>query len=258
MPTPTDLIALADKFPASAPELPCFHSSTLEYYAPILKRKRLRPFRCTATEPALVYLFYGHPAYVRKPVIAGLPKFRPFCIVLQPGWETQPYEAYPFDTGAYLAGLYQPHLGGEPALAAFRLEDLPGQVQRVVSAFFDNNSGYVRGNGRRPRGCPKSLTGLTALFTGTDTPLQCDIRSRTIEVRTLAPVLLTRAVLALILPRSLVRDSRKMKILHDVTAGRPIEVVFYDDETPFNPTVDAGAVRQLAMDFLRRRGYLRD
>jgi hypothetical protein len=96
----------------------------------------------------LLYLFYGKPAY--RPANDGktsLEMWRALItFVINPEAVKDIHRIFPFDSGAFVNGLYDLYLGEGFAVSEFELPNRISIAQHIVGGFFGNNTDYWEGN----------------------------------------------------------------------------------------------------------------
>lgn len=121
--------------------------------------RRLAQEEIAATEPCpvfgkhLVYVFSGRPAYKQgmEGSTRGEPR-APVVILLKPGIERFVHAVWPFDSGAFKKGRYDPYLAPHMSLDGFSLDGSVARARRYVTAFFGDNQRYWRMLPKVPEG----------------------------------------------------------------------------------------------------------
>jgi hypothetical protein len=122
---------------ATSVELPLVHTITCFRLNSYCRRHSIQTSPCKVFDENLTYFFYGRPSYrdrsATKPVRdIGV---YPVCFVFKPGAiSVTPRRLYPFDSGAFGMGLYNPAIPASQALLMYELanrlnlarSDVPG------------------------------------------------------------------------------------------------------------------------------------
>lgn len=123
--------------------LPLIHITQVGWGRKIVDTGALTARSCKVFNKELVYTFLARPAYRFK---RGEDKTEqlnlfPFAIVLSPEALPPPYQVYPFDTGAYVAGIYDEVLDSTIYLDDYELEPtIKSALQHVQWAFGTEDS----------------------------------------------------------------------------------------------------------------------
>jgi len=128
------------------PALPLTHTCDGHGFRAIVTACQISTMQCKLFDEALVYFFYGRPAYRPKSwkkenAPAVLP-FMPCSIVLKPDALEIPKRIAPFDTGAWREGLFQQYMHPEMKIEDFLLNPSMDTPTRVVWRFFKSNNNY--------------------------------------------------------------------------------------------------------------------
>jgi hypothetical protein len=186
------------------PCLPLIHATDIHSFRDIRETGVLNPALSNDFDENLVYLFYGRPGYRigARSLSRSDYAFLPVCFVFKATAVTEIARIYPFDTGAYTAELFQQFLHPRMTLNAFSLGADPIAPQRLVTAFFQNNSNYFFGRYRRDLQFEiEQLEAQTYYDIISQTgEIQPDDRRYTVELQTRNPVVLTGSLLCVVLP----------------------------------------------------------
>src|SRR3989344_871882 len=128
------------------PHLPLVHTTDIWAFRAVISGPgTLQPQLCPILNEALLYFFYGRPAY--RPNSASpptsAPGHAPVCFVLAPDCLPSIQRIYPFDSGAFK--FYSAQLHDRMTLDDFALDPQPDTAPRVVGAFFGSNEAYYDG-----------------------------------------------------------------------------------------------------------------
>jgi hypothetical protein len=131
------------------PRLPLVHSTDSYVLEDVLSAGAIAPQECNVfTGEALIYFFYGRPAF--RPNLdaapTGLKHYFPVCLLFKPDWTTRVKRIFPFDSGAFQNGLYGAFLHPRMKLGDFGLEADMATPGKIVAKFFGSNPAYLVGN----------------------------------------------------------------------------------------------------------------
>lgn len=251
--------------------LPIFHSCSGLAGQSILHSDSLEARKCKVFKKELLYFFYGKPAYHIQ--TTGLPNttmvYRcPVCFIVDID-KIKPYRIYPFDTGAYMAGLYNEFSiqANETELQQeYALGKKKENIQAYVKSFFLDNEHYLNGE------CAKHILGKQVVTEGSDSTrrvdetepsiikllrmLNCDgefvidERSRTVEIVCDKGILISDAVEHVILPNNLL-DDKYVKEFFD--KNKSISYSTYCFRALTTPEYYYEAVIQKAIDYINNK-----
>lgn len=140
LPTKRELADLAANSPINQPAEPLdlVHVTPVGWGRRIIGTARIETRRCPTFEHDLVYTFVARPAYrfrdgdLKSDQISRFP----FVLVLSPEKLGSPYHVYPFDTGAFAAGLYSEAADPTIFLEEYELPpSIVGALQHIAWAF---------------------------------------------------------------------------------------------------------------------------
>src|SRR5690606_19090814 len=90
------------------------------------------------------YLFYGRPAYrVKSGSSVQLESSCPCCFIFHPTLLQRCNDIHAFDTGAFFNRLYAHVLDQDFQIEDFSLEKDPKRINRLISAAFQDEAGYI-------------------------------------------------------------------------------------------------------------------
>lgn len=136
---------VAERVPAKSLNL--FHTTDGFGFRKVLADLLLKPQYCDKFNENILYLFYGRPAY-RVAADASATRLRaalPVCFVLDRKCINNERRIFPFDSGAFINGMYDAyrHPGMDVEDFALRINEY--SPERVVSTFFGSNENYFVG-----------------------------------------------------------------------------------------------------------------
>jgi hypothetical protein len=128
------------------PPLPLTHTCDTLGFRNIATACQISTVQCKVFDEALVYFFYGRPAYRpkswKKKTARAVLSFMPCSIVLEPDALDLAKRIAPFDTGAWKEGLFKQYMHPEMNMEDFLLTPSMDIPPRVVEAFFGSNHNY--------------------------------------------------------------------------------------------------------------------
>jgi len=148
-PIKRELEELAAGSPINQPPEPLdlVHVTSVGWGKRIISTARIEARRCRVFDHDLVYAFLARPAYrfrdgdLKSDQISRFP----FVLVLSPENLGPPFHVYPFDTGAFDAGLYKAAADPTIYLEEYELPPtLVGALQHIAWAF-GSKAGYFEG-----------------------------------------------------------------------------------------------------------------
>src|ERR1017187_6871464 len=94
------------------PILPFVHMTDVFVLSRIAATEQLEPTECPVFKEPLLYLFCGRPSYRpnSKDLPSSLGSMAPVCFVLRPEALASVARVFPFDSGAFQAGLFNDFL----------------------------------------------------------------------------------------------------------------------------------------------------
>lgn len=215
------------------------------------------PKHCSIFNEELLYFFYGRPAFRRneKDQIGQSAK-APVVVIFSPNLVHDGHRIFPFDSGAF-DERYQPWVHRNMKLRDFELACNEEMPQRNVTAFFENNSNYLKLATKQP---PKPYAGefevesLVAIFKDPSIS-NADDRRLAMELQVKKPLPLNASsVLALIVPDELEEAGWFKAFVNSKGAG--IEVLKYE-LTPLRAGSHYQALlEERAADLQLKRGFV--
>src|SRR5262249_40288208 len=130
------------------PRLPLIHNTDSYTLEDVLADSKVSPHGCTVfTGEALVYLFYGRPAF--RPNLdaepTALKHYFPVFLIFKPTWATKIRRVFPFDSGAFQNEFYRNYVHRKMRLGDFALEPDMTSPGKIVFQFFGSNPAYLLG-----------------------------------------------------------------------------------------------------------------
>lgn len=243
--------------------LPFAHSTSCLKALDILEQGILAPTidgKIKADEPHL-YFFYGRAAY---PIQKGeSPRgdysYFTFCFLFKSKLDKISY-VFPFDSGAFLRGLYPPFPKGDYNLLDFLMPSDLESINEYIIRIFGNQNNYIHGTTSRESAnididTPFEVSGFWNMVTN-KLPQKVDSRCKTVEtVSTVNITLDDDALVAVVMPEIL-RDSKRVKDFLDRNPS--IDVISYP--CFFGDTDDSyyGVVREKVHDYIYKNGLVKE
>lgn len=246
---------------AAAAQLPLVHTTRSYNLRAILDEGCINPQPCDVfTEESLTYFFVGRPAYKYKAENSTAEAWElPCCFVFESDAIGDIKRIFPFDSGAFAAGLYPSYINNLP-LSEFEVQD-PAGPSKLIGSFFASPDHYfnMRPKSRDAFEQEYSLGPFDAELIATSrlaaeaTTTSFDDRRFTIEVQTeSATQLIESGLIAVILPESyLAADGVLDKIQNDWKA-EPIGYPIY----PLSVSMYYATIYHQIHEFYKRRGYI--
>ncbi|MBB4002367.1 hypothetical protein [Aurantimonas endophytica] len=195
--------------------MPLIHITDAYSFIDILGPSRISPSPCTVFGEDLTYMFYGRPAYqTHHKGTNFLSANFPVAFIFDPDkLNATCMSVYPFDTGAFHAGLYSNFFHSKSAIDHFRLPGSTSSAQKIVAYFYRSNEEYFFGGSRKNVEVPNlnfeiegvhELSRITANHNdGTFNP---DLRSSSIEFIFDREIDLTGCLLGIVVPQVCLDD----------------------------------------------------
>ena len=200
-----------ETFGAAGPLLPLTHAAALSTFRKIATGDSIMPQQCDRMGDTLTYLFYGKPAY-RTPSVPSekLSWGAPIVFVIDPNIALDIKRVVPFDSGAFVDGMYGNIFPKDSNLQMFELEKNLDGAQKCVTAFYGDNSAYFSGlspKNERFSDFDFELQGIQFLANRvgeiTSSGKIIDERSSSIEIQIISDILIARYVKYLLIPDTL-------------------------------------------------------
>ena len=213
---------IAQQAPADG-RLPFVHITRAYRFDDIVDGDLLEPSRCEVFKQALVYLFYGRPAYRAKDGNNARLEFEwPIVFVFDPSKISNIERIFPFDSGAFAEKMYQEFFDPHSEIMDFVLENTLETPAKVVATYYQDHSEYYRGETRKNVNIPlrqfeaqgiHELARLPGVQGAQSQSRARDERSSAIEIQISAPISLKDALLAIVLPEQYLGDKDIQKAL---------------------------------------------
>jgi hypothetical protein len=241
-------VANADK---TAETLPLTHVTDAYSLRSIATTGSLDPEKCPNFREPLLYMFYGRPAYRKNMTVrpSRNTAYAPVCLVVQPD-NVVAKRVFPFDTGAFDAGMMEELFHSKMRAVDFGLEADLVSARRLVRLYFGDNRRYFH---NRPGPTPSMGT--------FDFEAKCydelirkaaegdiDERLSTIEIQSDDAVDLAKQVLAIAVPETFLEETSLMKRLEELDI-EPLPYMYMDGWRPLDCT---SGIYTAVREFYRR------
>jgi hypothetical protein len=236
-----------------SPILPYTHTTTTLIFEDILSSGKIKPKFCDVFSKDLIYLYYGRGDYKVKdfPGYFSATHAKPVTVVINPTAAPADCELSPFDTGAFLKGLFESILGVIPRDKKERYNYFNSNYElyvggdmaaRYVTLMYGSNSNYLFGKPVSNTLFPTCLGAQNCYRLATVTShQQFDARCGSIEARTPTTIDFVASNIALVI---IPEDA--MILLSPELTRLGIHYVPYDD----GPLRDASAYNAIICERL--------
>jgi len=240
---------------ATPGELPLVHTTTCFRLNSISRSHSIQTSPCKVFNENLTYFFYGRPAYRDSSAVRPVRDigFYPICFVFKPGAiSVTPRRLYPFDSGAFQKGLYEPAIPASQALLTYEVLATIESARRIVRGFFDTDEPYLANQpkaGLLFKAGEIEADAYYNLISGGGQP-DCDDRCSAIEVQIDVELdLSARVLMAVVLPNSFLDEAPIREALLKVWRAVPLP---YDADLGMRPLEFHGYVRNTVRSYYRR------
>lgn len=216
-----------------------FHSGSIE------------PIECNVFGENLVYTYIGRPSYRELQI--------PACFVIKPGAELI-QNVFIFDSGAYYDNRYSKVVDNELDVNLFRIPANEEMIKKFITLYFGNNTYYYFGLAKSKEQIDdmKSLEEFNFSMLKKIVEfnrVHFDTRCRTLEniLRTAIP--LEENLMAIILPKSLLKNNIFISFCEK--CKNKFDIMFYEDE---NGSVEKKQCNrrtdQILLQYYLKKGYI--
>jgi hypothetical protein len=128
----------------SAPLLPLVHVCDCHALRTIITAQKLSPRLCKVYSESLLYFFYGRPAYRLNngELPVSMPALFPSCLILDTHLVSGVKRIYPFDTGAFEAGLYSDLMNKNATRDDYIFCTEYSFIQKYIGYMYSSNKNY--------------------------------------------------------------------------------------------------------------------
>ncbi len=204
-----------------APIMPLVHVCDCYRLRNILVSNAIIPTECPVFKEKLAYFFYGRPSYRIKDngFSSNTTSLYPVCFILNSDYIKDIGRVFPFDTGAFAAGLYEKYVHSKATLDDYLFEPTYDFIRCYVEMFYSSNKNYFNGDSTIERkNIPTmayELDSLHQMMVSTGKEV-FDDRCYTVEIQTFCDVNISAgAVMAMVLPVAIMNDPFVSSYLFD-------------------------------------------
>lgn len=131
-----------------APVMPLVHVCDCHALRTIITTNKLKPTLCNVYSENLLYFFYGRPSYRvnNGGLPVSIPALFPSCLILDSQLISDIKRIYPFDTGAFNAGLYSDLVHKNSNRDDYIFDNNYLFVQKYIGLFYSGNKNYYDGS----------------------------------------------------------------------------------------------------------------
>ncbi len=239
---------------STSPLLPLTHTTDMFSFRGILEDRVIKTAECKRFHEALIYFFYGRPAYRPSTWDGDIdytnPAFFPCCIIVRSEESINLKRIAPFDTGGW--NLYSHHLHPHMKTESFFLDLNMKRPSQVVEKFFGTNSNYYSCKPIPVVIPPFEFEALSYYQIIRDRNVSNDDRGSAIEIQCGESLILTRAnVLYAIFPTVFLDQSLIQETIIKEWGFMPGHYEIYAGLRE-----QMGMIYLLINEFLRVKGYL--
>ena len=201
--------------------MPLVHVCDCYTLRKIFANGSILPTNCKVFNQDLAYYFYGRPSYRvgAADTTSNAMSMFPICFIIDSGQVAAISNAYPFDTGAFKAGIFSKYVHPNADIADYKLVNNFEFLNKFVSYFYENNQNYYDGvvsiNKSNIPAMAFELHSIQQLITSEATE-NFDDRCHTIEIQTDQEVdIRSGGVRAMVLPSAIASDPEVSAFLFD-------------------------------------------
>lgn len=128
--------------------MPLVHVCDCFTFRKIFTSGTIAPTHCDVFKQDLAYYFYGRPSYrvAGVDITSNSMSMFPTCFIIDSNFVPSISNAYPFDTGAFEAGIFSRYVHPKANVADYKLLNDFEFLNKFVGYFYENNSEYYDGN----------------------------------------------------------------------------------------------------------------
>ena len=201
--------------------MPLVHMCDCYTFRQIFTSKKILPTECKVFKKDLAYYFYGRPSYrlSNASQTSNSMSMFPICFIIDSKQLNTIDNAYPFDTGAFEAGLFSSYCHSKSLVSDFKFLQEYDFINKFVGYFYGSNKNYYDGvttiNKSSIPTMAFELQYLHQLINSANLE-DFDDRCQTLEIQTTKEVDITAGgVRAMVLPATLVSDPAISSFLMD-------------------------------------------
>lgn len=244
--------------------LPFVHITRAYRFDDIINGDLLEPTRCEVFKQALVYLFYGRPAYRAKEGNNARLEFEwPIVFVFDPEKISSIERIFPFDSGAFSEKMYEEFFDPRSEIMDFVLDNSLETPAKVVATYYQDHNEYYRGETRKNVNIPlrqfeaqgiHELARLPGVQGARSNSRTRDERSSAIEIQVGVSISLKDALLAIVLPEPYLGDKEIQKAL---ARWNVTEIHTYPTLHNMGGEAWVGQIYALVQQLYKRLGFLK-
>ncbi|CAK2016148.1 conserved hypothetical protein [Vibrio crassostreae] len=236
--------------------IPLMHTCDGIGFRGIIDSKQIATTHCSVFNENLAYYFYGRPAYrLKREDCTGMIQLFPVCFIIEPAGISSFKRAYPFDTGAFDAALYQQHVVSKLEMSQFEFKPNFDFIKKFVEYIYTTNGNYYKGKATLiSDDLPPLAAELQSIvhIINNKGLTQVDDRCTTIEVQSDNPLDITNgSVKAIIMPSEMLGDESVTQLLIDYNID-PITYEVYRS----SPSSTTSVILNKASEYLSDTGVI--
>jgi hypothetical protein len=244
-----------DSFPEADPILPLFHTADSERFRTIIETGQIAPPEiCDVFGEALVYLFYGRPAFkitIENKEQRNVDEYLPVALILDAAIVPRIERVFPFDSGAFAGGGYRDALHKAAKFSDYELAPTISSARKLVSAFFETNGKYLLGEYIKRLNINSfdqpEVQAHFSLIAG-QTKVEIDDRRYSVELQTKDTLELKNGLLAFVVPHRWL-DSKM--VVDFLKANPKVAPLSYASFLGVSVPITHGAIFERVYDFLK-------
>lgn len=201
--------------------LPLVHVCDCYTFRDIFVSGQIEPTMCKVFDEELAYYFYGRPSYRvgKGDETTNATSMFPICFVVDASQLGSITSAYPFDTGAFEAGVFSDYTHAKSQVNDFKLKNDFEFIRKFVGYFYVNNQNYYDGSAALAKQeLPPMAFELHSVLQmiSSEAKEPFDDRCHTIEIQTNQNVdIRSGMIMALVVPSAIANDTDLASFLFD-------------------------------------------
>lgn len=234
--------------------LPCNHVTDGYSFRDVVRSSTLRTSNCRHFGEDLLYFFYGRPAYRSRESVEPTKDLglHPCCFIMRLAAIEPLRRVFPFDSGAFHAGIYLGKINERLPIQNFAIESSVASIMDFVNKYYDSNEAYWRAKPKNMSIDPLDFEASTIAHLLSSPEAKYDDRASCIELQVDHDVAIDAGgLLGIVVPTDFL-DAPEVQLLVSRT-GCLTETY---DVFRVSPIEDMGALRQATKYLLRKAGYL--
>lgn len=230
--------------------LPAMHSCETFDCENIIKDLKLKVKRCPVFDEELLYFFYGKPSY---PVGEKNIKNRndildsPACLIIDTNLINL-YRVFPFDSGAFMKGLYSPFIHRHMDIKEFEIDNNIDDIRAYISVVFKTNENYLHNECKETKSDNTYCDALLRML-GSSGGYEFDERCCAVEIISKDSVDIVKAIKGIVIPENMLNNIT----VRDFILTNKIEYKTYSVRNFTCPSRYNEVVFQMALELGKRR-----